>query len=85
MCPLPLCCSNGSQKCEWKIINTEGKQRKKKHLNLKTQYWFPEFPYKRNIHNSCDLPKFCYNYLLNPQILKDARLTFLSADSHNAF
>ena len=28
MCPLPLCCSNESQKCEWKIMNTEGTGKK---------------------------------------------------------
>ena len=61
------------------------KKKKKKNLNLKTQYWFLEFPYKRNIHNSCDLPKFCYNYLANPQILKDARLTFFNADQSQQF
>ena len=30
MCTLPLCCPNDSQKWEWKIINTEKAQRKKK-------------------------------------------------------
>ena len=28
MRPLPLCCSDDSQKCEWKIMNTEETQRK---------------------------------------------------------
>ena len=32
MCTLPLCCSNDSQKCERKIINTE---KKKKHREKK--------------------------------------------------
>ena len=65
-----------SEKKKKKTKKKSKKKKKKKNLNLKTQYWFLEFPYKRNIHNSCDLPEFCYNYLANPQILKDARLTF---------
>ena len=28
MFPLPLCCSGDSQKCEWKIMNTEETQKK---------------------------------------------------------
>ena len=34
MCPFPLCCSNESQKCELKIINTEETQRKKNEKTL---------------------------------------------------
>ena len=45
--------------------NTEKQIRKKTH-NMKTQYWFLEFSWKHYIHNSGDLPKFCYNYLANP-------------------
>ena len=37
MCTLPFCCSNDSQKCEWKIINTEKKNRKKR--RKKAWFW----------------------------------------------
>ena len=30
MCPLPLCCSNYSQKCKWKIEETQRKMTRKK-------------------------------------------------------
>ena len=33
-CPLPLCCSNDSQKGEWKIMNTEETERKKTRKKL---------------------------------------------------
>ena len=29
MCPLPPCCSNDNQKCKWKIMNKEERERKK--------------------------------------------------------
>ena len=49
MCPFPLCCSNESQKCELKIINTEETQRKK---NEKTLIWIHDIGFlnlRRNI------------------------------------
>ena len=53
-------------------INTEKMQEK--NFNLKKRYWPLEF----NIRNSCDLPNFCNNYIVNLGALHDARL--LSAD-----
>ena len=38
-CPPPLCCSNDSQKCEWKIINTE--QTERKNTKKKVQFEKP--------------------------------------------
>ena len=57
---------------------TEETQRKitKKNFNLKMGYCFLEFSYKHNIHNSCDLPNSCFNYLVNHQTLNNARRTF---------
>ena len=75
MCPLQLFCSDYSQKCEWKIMNieeTHGKTSNEKSFNLKTRYCFPEFSWKHNIQSSCDLPKFCHNYLANTQTVNDA-------------
>ena len=43
---------------------------------MKTRYCFLEFSYKNNIHNSCNLPNSCFNYLVNPQTLNDARRKF---------
>ena len=37
MCPLPLCCSDDTRKCEWKIMNNK-KHRKKKTMK-KTLIW----------------------------------------------
>ena len=75
MCPLPICCYNDTQKCEWKIVNTEETQRKitRKKLQFENTTYFSWIFYKHNIHNSCDL---CYDYLVNPQTLNDARRTF---------
>ena len=75
MCPPLLCCSNESQKWEWKI---KGAQRKitRKQFNLKTRYYFLEFSYKHSIHNFCDLPNSCLNYLINRQTLSHAQRTF---------
>ena len=54
MCPLPLCCPNDSQKCEFKNNehrrNTE-KKYKEKTFNLKRRYWLIPFSQKDNIHN----------------------------------
>ena len=51
-------------------MNTEEAQREKQtNFNLKTQSWFLGFSYKHNNHNTWDLPKFYYNYLVNPQTL----------------
>ena len=49
------------------------KKRKKKRKKLHFEIGFLNF--HRNIHNSCDLPKF-YNFLVNSQTLNDARPTF---------
>ena len=63
-----------------KIANEKLKKHKEKqqgkNFNLKTRYCFVEFCYKHSIHSSCDLPNFSFNYLINPQILNDARGTF---------
>ena len=76
LCTLPLCCPNDSQKCDWKVINTEKTQRKKR--KEKTSFWKHKIGFLnflRNItFNSCDLPKFD-NFLLNSQTLNDARRT----------
>ena len=79
MCPLPLCCSNDSQKCERKIINPKKnteKIKKGKNFSLKARYWSLEFSQKHNIHNFCYLPNFCYNFFVTLQTLNDARRTF---------
>ena len=77
MCTLPPCCPNDSQKCEWKIINTELTQRKKR--KEKTSFWKHKIGFlnflRNNIPKSCDLPKF-YNFLVNSQTLNDARRPF---------
>ena len=58
--------------------NTEETEKndKDKNFNLKTHYCFLKFSYKNNIHNSCDLPYSCFNYLINPQTLSNTRRTF---------
>ena len=58
--------------------NTEETEKndKEKNFNLKTRYCFLEFFYKYNIHNSCDLPNSCFNYLVNSKTLSDVRCTF---------
>ena len=85
MCPLPLCCSNDSQKCERKIVEETQKTQietqitHKKHrenFNLKRRYCFLKFSYEHSIHNSCDFPNSCLNNLVNPHTLSDARRTF---------
>ena len=54
--------------------NTE-KKNQGKNFNLKTQYCFLEFSQKHNIQNFYNLPKLCYNYLVNPQTLNDGRFS----------
>ena len=90
MYSLTLSCSNDSQKCEWKILEetqktqietqiTQEKQRensKEKNFNLKTWYCFLELSYKHNIHISCDFPNSCFKYLVNAEIMHDARRAF---------
>ena len=49
MCTLPLCCPNDSQKCEWKIINTEKTQRKKR--KEKTSFWKREIGFLNFLRN----------------------------------
>ena len=63
--------------------NREKKQGKK--FNLKTRYRSLEFSENYNIHNSSNIPHFCFNYLVNPcqRTTHDAR--FSSADSHIKF
>ena len=62
-------------------INTDNteetyKNNEEKNFNLKTRYWFLEFSYKHKIHNSCDVPNSCFNYLVDPETLNDARRSF---------
>ena len=64
MCTLPLCCSNDSQKHEWKITNTEKKNREKK--EGKKLHFENTRLVSHNMHSSCDLLMF-YNFLVNPQ------------------
>ena len=48
MCPLPLHCSNDSQKYEWKIMNKEETQRKKR--KEKTLIWKHEIGLGKNFN-----------------------------------
>ena len=61
-------------------MSTEETQKNNnaKNFNLNYRYWFLEFSLKHNIHNSCNLLKFCYNDLVNPQTLNNARLMFFN-------
>ena len=55
-------------------------QKEKKEKKKKETKKFPFENTIHSIHNSCDLPNFCYNFLVNPQNLNDNDVLFSSAD-----
>ena len=54
------------------------KKKQGKNFKLKTRYQSLEFSDERNIHNSCDIPHFCSNYLANRRTTHN--VLFSSAD-----
>ena len=56
----------------WKIIIKE----KNLIFQFENTISFLELSCNLNIHNSCDNPKFCYNYVVNPKTLNDIPCTF---------
>ena len=67
--PLQLCCSNGSQKCEWKN-NEHRRNREKKKAKKKLQFENLILNFLRNIAFTilATFQIFCYNYLVNRQV-----------------
>ena len=62
-------------------MNTEETEKKQgKKFNLKTRYRSLELSEKYNIHNSCNIPHFCYNHLVKPCQRTTHDVRFLSAD-----